>query len=265
MVPGVATSGTTVAGAAVQRTAMRGTTHEDARRTVRQHARMRRFLVLAATCLLLSGCGSQPPAAEPELSPSSSAGSPTAEPAPDPDPTEEPAGSDPAVEGFLLNVRHVPALDEMSDADLLAAADDVCATLDGGGGYDEAVAPLLAAGLSADEVLVLASTAVFEFCQEHDLVMEGAVVGVDPGKLATEPEGDNRSRFLAQVRQDPFYSEDVTDDALLMLGTTMCDGFTRGDTLEVTLGYMSGIPDSSARAFLSAATQHICPEHADKL
>lgn len=161
--------------------------------------------------------------------------------------------------GYLTNIRHSPDWADLADGDLLAKGRAVCDAFDQGATYDAAVSPLLEGGAGETSAMILASTAVFEFCDRHDPVIEVALGG--PAEPQPDPTGEAADDYLGAVRSDPNF-DGASDDAITMLGTTMCDGFTRGDTLEVTLGYMEAMPRESAMTLLRAATTFICPEHA---
>lgn len=225
------------------------------------------FLVRAVAVLSLlgaAGCGDMSLPDEgtraAAMSTSAPAASPSAsslgEPAPSPSLNESEVG-------FLTNIRHAQDLTDRSDGDLLASGRMVCSSLTADATYDAAVAPVLASGVSPESALILAATAVFEFCPEHDAVIEVALGG--PESPAPDPEGSGRDQFLAAVRADPFFDKSVSDELAIMLGTTVCDGFTRGDSLDETLEYMASMPEPSAMTLLGAAVAHVCPEHAAKL
>jgi len=165
--------------------------------------------------------------------------------------------------GFLTSVRSSSeSLKRRLDSQLLASAAQVCSSFDTGATYEEAVAPLLADGVSDEAAMVLASNAVFEFCGKHDSIIDVALGGV--ADRQEKPTGEPKDQFLAAARVDPFFAE-VTDDALLMLGTTVCDGFTRGDSLEVTLGYFDQLPRETAVKFIRTSVELLCPKHTERL
>jgi len=210
--------------------------------------RLLRLVLIATMAVMVTGCSTGL-----EPTPSPTASNAPMSPAAGPTPTLSEAEI-----GYLTNVRHSPDWANLSDEDLLSKGRDVCRAFDGGATYDEAIDPLIATG-SVDSAMVLASTAVFEFCDEHDAIIEVALGG--PANPQADPTGAAADGYLSAVRVDPYF-DDATDDAITMLGTTMCDGFTRGDTLEVTLGYMEAMPQDSAMTLLRAATTYICPQHA---
>lgn len=219
-------------------------------------------------CLVLAGCdteavdsaSSAPVKTAP--APSASSPSPTASsPTTTSSPTE--ASYTNAEEGFLTSVRSSSeSLNQRLDSQLLASAVQVCSSLDTGATYDEAVAPLLDDGVSDEAAMVLASNAVFEFCDKHDSIIDVALGGI--ADRQEKPTGEPKDQFLAGARADPFFAE-VTDDAVLMLGTTVCDGFTRGDSLEATLGYFDLMPKETAVKFIRMSVELLCPKHAERL
>lgn len=231
--------------------------------------RIRTALTNATVGLALAGCSSDPgPQKEAGAEPSSTDTSrASASPSPGrdtPSPTEEPARDRNRAEtGFLLTVRHSPDFERQTDEELLAAGRRICSDLDNGATYERAVSPVIADGASEESALILAANAVHQFCQKHNSTIEVELGG--PASPQPEPKGDERTAFLAQVREDEFYQSDITDEAILVLGTTVCDGFTRGDSLDVTLGYFEAIPRDSAIAFIEASVTHICPEHSDRI
>lgn len=226
--------------------------------TSRASGRVRSFLPPLLAFVLLAGCGT--PVQESQESQESPP--PQAPTTSAPDSTDMTAEPDDGKTSFLLNVRHSPDYAARSDDDLLAAAEHVCSALDEGATYDEAVAPVVSDGATEESALLLAASAVFSFCPEHDPVIEVAMGG--PSDPQETPEGDERSAYIERIKSDPYYAG-FDDEGLLMLGTTYCDGFTRGDSREQSLDYLSPIPEDSALLLLHAAVDNICPEHAGKL
>lgn len=209
-----------------------------------------------AAVAVLAGCAGGP---APALSAAGSPASPSASPSRPTEAAGTPTPSNDPRTLFLLNVRHSPTFEPQTDEVLLGKADAVCAALDHDGTYEDAVAPLLTDGATADDALVLAASAVFWFCDQHDQIIEVQTGGV--ANPAPDPTGSSEDAYLAVMRADPFYAE-ADDDLLIMIGTTYCDGFTRGDSLEVALGYTEPTLRSSAMVMLTAATTYICPQHA---
>lgn len=165
----------------------------------------------------------------------------------------------PAETVFLLNISHDPLLALVAPEELLSLGTEVCARLDGGATLAETKSPVLAAVGDPDSTDLLTRSAGTILCERHDAAVEVDFGGVaDPQE---DPEGMVKDTYLTAVRAIPRFVDDtVTDEMLIVMGTTYCDGFTRGDSLETALGYLEPYSVSAALAFLDAATE-ICPEH----
>lgn len=230
---------------------------------------------VAAIVLIALLCSCSAPADGPSQSPAATVEKPqpTASelpPPPDPVDTVEPTpldtlapSPDPAETEFLLNISHDPLLAVVDPQELLTLGLDVCASLDGGATLAETKPPVLAAVHDPDSTDLLTRSAGTILCERHDAAVEIDFGGLpDPQQ---DPEGTTRDTYLAAVRAIPGFVDDtVTDEMLIFMGTTYCDGFTRGDSLETSLGYLEPYPVDAALAFLGAATE-ICPEHRSML
>lgn len=164
--------------------------------------------------------------------------------------------------GYLANISHDPLLQDFQEADLLALGVQVCQLLDDGGDLGDTKRLARRAVGDEDSANLIVRSAVPLLCSRHERLVEVDLGGVPSPKPS--PTGSAREQFLAAVRADE-RTGDATDDQLLELGTTLCDGFTRGDNLDTTLGYLSAFPRDQAMAFLKATTTHLCPEHAKKV
>jgi hypothetical protein len=225
--------------------------------------------VAIALAALLGSCSSPPADDAPQKPPApveepEPAATETAAPEPvetvDPTPLDPVAPTpDPAETGFLLNISHDPLLAVVDPQDLLTLGLDVCTSLDGGATLAETKPPVLAVVGDPDSTDLLTRSAGTILCDRHD-----AAVEIDFGGVADpqpDPEGTTKDTYLAAVRSIPGFVDDtVSDEMLLFMGTTYCDGFTRGDSLETSLGYLEPYAVDAALAFLDATTE-ICPEH----
>ena len=215
---------------------------------------------LAMLVTVTAGCAGSPEASAPTPTMSKA---PAATRTATPRPTPTPAKRTDAELGYLLNVKHDPFLDDLSDKELLQLGHRVCTDLAGGADLGKAKKHIRKTVNDQDSANLLAWTAVEQFCDEHDQLVEVDQGG--PEHPQADPTGDAKTQFVAAVRELDGVDDTVTDDMIVMLGTTMCDGFTRGDSLKTSLGYMDLFTHDTAVAFLKATTKYICPEHADKV
>lgn len=170
---------------------------------------------------------------------------------------------DAAEQLFLQNISHDAFLDDLDDADLVAVGREACTVVASGGDIAAAKAVVAAVVSDPDSTDLVTRTAITEFCGEFDHLVDVDLGGAESPEPV--PTGDARALFISAVRALPSVDETVTDDMIVMLGRTYCDGFARGDDEATALGYMSMFPTEDAKVILRATVTHLCPEHASRV
>ena len=170
---------------------------------------------------------------------------------------------DPAETSFLENISHDPFLEDFTDAQLVSVGRQACDVVTSGGDMAGAKAVVNELIGDPDSTDLVSRSAIIYFCGDYDHLVDVDLGGVENPEPA--PTGDAKSQYIAAVREVPSVDDTVTDDMIVMLGRTYCDGFTRGDDEATALGYMSMYREDDAKALLRATVTYLCPEHAGKV
>lgn len=163
---------------------------------------------------------------------------------------------------YLANLSHDPFLDEYTDGELLELADAACNAMPGAEDLEPARAVIRSTVADPDSINLIVWTAIPMNCPEFEQLVEVDLGGV--ASPAAAPEGEQADSYLAALRAHP-WNDGLTDDMLTMQGQTICDGFTRGDSLEQTMIYFQTYPTDVAELAVRAAVDFVCPEHRNRL
>lgn len=164
--------------------------------------------------------------------------------------------------GYLANLSHDPFLEKYSDDALLLLAEAACSAMPGAEDLQPARDAVGSIVTDPDSVSLVVWTALPMRCPEYEPLVEVDLGGVENPVAA--PEGEPRATYLSSLRALPWYAG-LTDEILIMQGQTICDGFTRGDSLAQTMIYFEPYPRDAAELAIQSAVQHMCPEHEDRL
>jgi hypothetical protein len=164
---------------------------------------------------------------------------------------------------FLENVGHDPLLEDFTDAQLVSVGRQACDVVTSGGDMASAKAVVDELIGDSDSTDLVTRSAIIYFCDSYDHLVDVDLGGVENPEPV--PTGDAGSQYIAAVRAMRSVDDTVTDEMIVMLGRTYCDGFTRGDDEATALGYMSMYSEADAKTLLRATVTYLCPEHAGKV
>lgn len=217
-----------------------------------------------ASVVIIAGCSSAP---EGEAAPTALASTVTAAVSPTPEPSPEPPEPSPEPTfdqaGYLANLSRDPFLEKYSDDALLLLAEAACNAMPGAEDLQPARDAVGSIVTDPDSVNLVVWTALPMRCPEYEPLVEVDLGGVE--NPAAAPEGEPRDAYLSSLRTHPWYTPDLTDEMLVMQGQAICDGFTRGDSLDQTMVYFEPYPRDVAELAIESAVEYMCPEHADRL
>lgn len=116
-------------------------------------------------------------------------------------------------------------------------------------------------------LMVLAATTVLVGCGQKEIVRE-VLVTTPPTTAAPAPEANKFDQYLDMLYNESAQARDWAESDLLELGTTVCEVFDQGGTIDGVITIFSQnssgkYDDDLFAAIIAGSVLFLCPEWAD--